>query len=120
MDFKYLLIVCLILFLFSRKKKIENLVSSISGKVIKGDGTSRKYGYRTANMKIKKPLECGVFNGMSQYGKTTILSNGTDYVECHIHDFNKDIYGETLNIKNIDYTDKNDKQKNCLWAKGWI
>jgi FAD synthase len=121
MKFIKLLIICCIFILFvSRKKYIENLVSSISGKVIKGDGTSRNYGYRTANMKLKKPMECGVFNGMSQHGKTTILSNGTNYVECHIHDFNKDIYGKTLKIKNIDYIDENDKYKDCLWAKQWI
>jgi FAD synthase len=57
---------------------------------------------------------------MSQHGKTTILSNGTNYVECHIHDFNKDIYGKTLKIKNIDYVDENDKYNDCLWAKQWI
>lgn len=120
MKFIKLLIICCIILFVSRKKYIENLVSSISGKVIKGDGISRKYGYRTANMKLKKPMECGVFNGMSQHGKTTILSNGTNYVECHIHDFNKDIYGKTLKIKNIDYVNENDKYKDCLWAKQWI
>tara|TARA_B100000795_G_C22374903_1_gene277493 strand:+ start:155 stop:523 length:369 start_codon:yes stop_codon:yes gene_type:complete len=118
--FDSIIILSLILVLFGFVRTKETLVSSISGKVIKGDGTSRNYGYRTANMKIKKPMECGVFNGTSQYGKTTILSNGTNYVECHIHDFKKNIYGETLEIKNIDYIDKGEPKKDCLWAKGWI
>jgi len=110
----------LLMIILSNKKTIEGLVSSISGKVIKGEGTSRDYDYPTANIIIKKPMKCGVFNGMSQYGKTTILSNGTNYVECHIHNFNKNIYGKTLKIKDIDYVDKKNAEKDCIWAKSWI
>ena len=100
-------------------KNIETLVSSISGVVKKGDGNARKYGYRTANMNIKEKLDCGIFNGDSKYGKTTIISNGKGYVECHIHDFNKNIYGKKLNIDNIHYieNDKEKKIKDCMFAK---
>ena len=70
-------------------------------------------------MKIKQDLDCGIFNGDSKYGKTTIISDGAGYVECHIHDFNKDIYGKKLKIKNIHYIedDKEKKMKDCLFAK---
>ena len=57
---------------------------------------------------------------MSQYGKATILSNGTNYVECHIHDFNKNIYGKTLKITDLNYIDKDNLKKDCLVAKNWI
>ena len=109
------------------KDIIEPLVSSISGKVIKGDGDSRKYGYPTANMNIKEDLPCGVFNGESQYGTTTVLSNGKNFVEAHIHNFNKNIYGETLKIKDLGLIqDKNAPGKDkpsfqdCVFAKGFI
>jgi hypothetical protein len=113
---------------FVMKDIIEPLVSSISGKVIKGDGDSRKYGYPTANMKIKEELPCGVFNGESQYGTTTVLSNGKNFVEAHIHNFNKNIYGETLKIKNLgliqDARTEPGKDKpsfqDCIFAKGFI
>ena len=70
-------------------------------------------------MKIKQDLDCGIFNGDSKYGKTTIISDGEGYVECHIHYFNKDIYGKKLKIKNIHYIedDKEKKMKDCLFAK---
>lgn len=100
-------------------KNIETLVSSISGVVKKGDGVARKYGYRTANMNIKQKLDCGIFNGDSKYGKTTIISNGKGFVECHIHDFKKNIYGKKLKIDNIRYIDKTKEKNmmNCMFAK---
>ena len=120
-EIKFLLFIFFIFFIFSFfiKKNIETLVSSISGKVVKGDGNARKYGYRTANMKIKEKLDCGIFNGDSKYGKTTIISNGKGYVECHIHDFNKNIYGKKLDINNIHYieNDEASKIKDCMFAK---
>ena len=33
---------------------------------------------KTANINIDKDLECGVYNGISQYGKTTIMSDGSN------------------------------------------
>ena len=99
-----------------KRNVIEGLVSYIEGRVIKGDKTSRKIDYPTANMYIKDPMECGIFNGKSQYGKTTVFSGGDNFVECHIHNFNKNIYGEKLrvdDIKKINFS----KDKNCSLAK---
>ena len=76
-------------------------MTNISGTVKKGKGVAKEYGYKTANITIDQELQCGVYNGVSQYGKTTIMSNGSKNVQCHIHDFNKNIYGEKLDIKNI-------------------
>ena len=84
--------------------------------VIKGDQTSRKIDYPTANMNIETPMECGIFNGKSQYGKTTVISNGGKLVECHIHNFNKNIYGKKLKIDNIKEVGFN-QDINCDLAK---
>ena len=120
-DVKFLFFILLVTIIFSLsiKKNIETLVSSISGIVVKGEGKARKYGYRTANMEIKENLDCGIFNGDSNYGKTTIFSNGNGFVECHIHNFNKDIYGKKLKIKNIDHVNhsKLKKKRDCSLAK---
>ena len=106
----------LLLVIFIQGNVIEGLVSSIEGKVIKGDETSRKIDYPTANMFIKHPMECGIFNGKSQYGKTTVFSSGGNFVECHIHNFNKNIYGEKLRVDDIKKINFN-TDKNCSLAK---
>tara|TARA_B100000424_G_C22940914_1_gene500679 strand:+ start:74 stop:481 length:408 start_codon:yes stop_codon:yes gene_type:complete len=95
------LLIILICSCYVVTKDIEPLVSSINGKVIKGEGLGKQFGYKTSNLKIKEELPCGAYNGKSQYGKTTIISNGKGHVEAHIHDYNKDIYGETLKVKEI-------------------
>ena len=115
-SFYLVLGISLLLVIYIKFNVIENLVSSIEGKVIKGDQTSRKLDYPTANMNIKKPLECGIFNGKSQYGKTTIISGGGKFVECHIHNFNKNIYGKKLRVDNIKKINFN-TDKNCSLAK---
>jgi len=105
-----------LLVIYIKFNVIESLVSSIEGKVIKGDQTSRKIDYPTANMNIETPMECGIFNGKSQYGKTTIISGGGKLVECHIHNFNKNIYGKKLKVDNIKEVDFN-QDINCDLAK---
>ena len=40
---------------------------------------------------------------MCQYGKVTVWSKGGPKLECHIHNFNEDIYGETLKITNLEH-----------------
>ena len=80
----------------------EKEIFSIKGRVIRGDGTSKKYDFPTANVFVEKNIKCGMYEGKSQYGKTIILSDGkTNVIECNIMDFNKDIYGKLLKIKNI-------------------
>jgi FAD synthase len=105
-----------LLVIYIKINVIESLVSSIEGKVIKGDQTSRKIDYPTANMNIETPMECGIFNGQSQYGKTTVISGGNNFVECHIHNFNKNIYGKKLRVDNIKKVNFN-QSINCDLAK---
>ena len=117
----FILFITLASSLFVIKKVIEPLVSSISGKVIKGEGVSKLYGFPTANIRIKEKLPCGVFDGKSQYGKTTVMSDGKGYVEAHIHNFNKNIYGKELKIENIDYIkgidSKERRLQDCKFVK---
>ncbi len=115
-SFYLILGLSILLIIFLKSNVIEGLVSSIEGKVIKGDGASRKIDYPTANMFIKHPMECGIFNGKSQYGKTTVFSDGGNFVECHIHNFNKNIYGKKLRVDNIKKINFN-TDKNCSLAK---
>jgi len=79
----------------------EPFISNIKGKVIRGSGLARLYGYRTANLYNTTNLECGIYNGKCQYGDVTVWSKGKSKIECHIHDFNKDIYGEELIITEL-------------------
>ena len=68
---------------------------------------------------LDKKLDCGIYNGVSQYGKITIMSDGSNDVQCHIHDFNENIYGKKLDIKNIKKLHNQYKSKNdhCNLAK---
>jgi FAD synthase len=42
-----------------------------------------------------------VYNGKCQYGDVTVWSKGKNEIECHIHNFNKDIYGKRLKITGL-------------------
>lgn len=99
--FLTVLVVYLFYFFTQHSYFISEHMTNISGTVEKGRGVAKEYGYKTANITIKENLDCGVYNGVSQYGKTTIMSDGSNDIQCHIHDFNKNIYGEKLDIKNI-------------------
>lgn len=90
----------------------------ISGEVIKGNQLGRTIGFPTANIvypdkKVKIPF--GVYKadvcysgqtyrGMLNYGlKPTVNQKGENPVaEVHILDFNRDIYGENIEISVID------------------
>ena len=76
---------------------------TITGKVIKGSGQTSRYGYPTANMKINKKLEPGIYTGRCQYGKVTIYSEDDFRVKCHIHKFNTYILGDELTIRKVKF-----------------
>lgn len=103
---KKYIIVILILVIFGmciiNSKFIENY-ENINSKVIHGSGISTKLvDYPTANIKNNIGLDCGVYSGISNYGKCTIISlNKREDLEVHIHNFKKNIYNKLLKIKNI-------------------
>ena len=80
-----------------------------SGRIIKGQQLGRTIGYKTANMIYPAELislPFGVYSVQTNFGKgianfgtrPTVKGEGT-LLEVHILDFDKDIYGETLNVE---------------------
>jgi|UniRef100_A0A6C0AKD1 hypothetical protein len=102
---KYIIIflIMTIFFMCIINTKIKENYNNINGKVIRGSGIATKMvDYPTANMKNNIGLDCGVYSGVSNYGKCTIISlNKTEDLEVHIHNFKKNIYNKLLKIKNI-------------------
>jgi len=71
----------------------------IKGIVHKGKGIARERGFPTAN--IMGSLSVGVYTGESGYGGCLIFVANPPEIEIHIIGFDKDIYGETIEVKNI-------------------
>lgn len=82
----------------------------ISGKVIEGQKIGRDLGFKTANTTYPTELvdiPFGVYETETQYGKgitnfgirPTVNNTHEAVVETHILDFDKDIYGEVIDIK---------------------
>ena len=85
---------------------------SLNGTVIEGQKIGRTLGFRTANILYPPELvdiPFGVYEVETNYGKgianfgirPTISNTKKAVLEIHILDFDKDIYGENLNIKFI-------------------
>ena len=83
---------------FMKKKTLK-----IKGEVKKGTGQTSLYGYPTANMEINKNLDSGIYSGKCKYGNVTVYTDGPFNVKCHIHNFNKNIIGEQLNIRKVKF-----------------
>jgi len=91
----------------------------LEGKVISGDKLGRKIGYPTANLEFTdlsklmpqngiyaaKILVDGLlYNGMLYIGKNeTLKESAAPSVEVHLFDFNKEIYGNNVLVKIIDF-----------------
>lgn len=92
---------------------------SLTGKVIKGDGIGRTFGYPTANIEVNYPYKLipanGIyavetvvkgkpFRGVASIGvRPTINDKNLRSVEVFIFDFNEDIYGENIQMTFVDY-----------------
>lgn len=86
-----------------------------SGTVIEGDKRGRELGYPTANMSVpetfglaqgvyavKVRLDGEVFDGVAAYGKP-MFDNTKPPFETFIFDFDRDIYGQTLEVALISH-----------------
>lgn len=87
----------------------------LTGKVVRGDGNGRKFGYPTANLEInyryklvpaygvyavKVHIEDEVYNGALSIGvRPTVHSNSAATVEVYIMDFAKDIYDKSVTLE---------------------
>jgi len=92
---------------------------ALQGKIIRGDGIGRTFGYPTANVEVNYPYKLvpgnGIYavetlvkgkkyNGVVSIGvRPTINSENIRSVEVYMLDFNEDIYGENIRITFIDF-----------------
>ena len=98
-----LLIFVLIFISYAIIPYLKKPLPTITGTVVKGTGQTSLYGYPTANMKINKKLDRGIYTGKCPYGKVTIYSEDDFKVKCHIHKFNTDILGDELTIRKVKF-----------------
>lgn len=89
----------------------------LSGKVVRGKGDGRKLGFPTANIVLEQDifqLRHGVYactvvvngnkiKGVAHYGPRAVFDETTPQFEVHLLDFDKDIYGETLELELIKF-----------------
>ena len=73
-----------------------------SDKVVRGEGISKEVDWKTANISKCPPKvnEQGFYSCTTNYGKGTLVRS-TNQCEVHIHDFDGDIYGKELKLKDI-------------------
>lgn len=86
----------------------------LNGIVIHGDKRGRKIGYPTANLKAEHPnkvipkdgvyvvkvrVEGTWFNGMMNIGNRPTFKGAEKALEVNIFDFDKDIYGQTIQVR---------------------
>lgn len=60
------------------------------------------YDFPTANIKNTIHLPCGMYTANSNYGDAVCLVLHPDTLECHIKNFDENIYGKTLQLANIE------------------
>lgn len=98
---------------------------SYTGKVIRGQGLGHKMGYPTANIEVGEEFQligkAGVYATFVDYdGKSypsmtyignrpTLEDNRPQSIETHIFNFNKDIYGEKLRLRFVEFV-RDDKK----------
>lgn len=95
------------------------LMSTVTGKVVAGDGRGRSLGFPTANLEVEgdinRIVETGVYAAMALWegagteypavvnvGVRPTFSSGELAVEAHIIDFAGDLYGTTLRIRTVE------------------
>lgn len=87
------------------------------GAVIHGFGRGRKLGFPTANVMANfARVSSGIYSGLvtiesvsrEPYGATVSISDNPTFadidqrvMECYIHDFNEEIYGQTVRVELI-------------------
>ena len=98
---------------------------NISARVISGNQTGTKIGYKTANIRSKNLLKIkygvyavklhydkNIYNGIANFGIRPTIKNSPELLEIHIFNFNKKIYGKKVNVEFIDFIREEQKFNN--------
>ena len=99
----YLLTTILLIIFIIVKVNHDNGPWEHSCKVVKGAGISKKIDWKTANLSIcpDKINGNGFYSCITNYGEGTLLKGPQNVCEVHIHNFDNDIYGKMLKLRNI-------------------
>lgn len=101
----YLLTTILLIIFIIVKVNHDNGPWEHSCKVVKGAGISKKMGWKTANLSMCPYNigyhESGFYSCTTNYGEGTLLKRPKNACEVHIHNFDNDIYGKKLKLRNI-------------------
>ena len=99
----YLLTTILLIIFIIVKVNHDNGPWDHSCKVVKGAGISKKIDWKTANLSIcpDKINGNGFYSCTTNYGEGTLLKGPQNMCEVHIHNFDDDIYGKKLKLRNI-------------------
>jgi riboflavin kinase/FMN adenylyltransferase len=83
----------------------------VAGEVIHGEKRGRALGYPTANIRLDK--NCGLkhgiyavrvgrgdqrFDGVASFGRRPTFDNGAPLLEIFLFDFDRDLYGQVLDV----------------------
>lgn len=86
---------------------------TLSGRIVRGDGNGRKWGFATANIRVKidKPVLQGIFvveadingsdrlPGVASLGTRPTVGGSGFVLEVHLLDFDEDIYGRRMRVR---------------------
>ncbi len=86
---------------------------SISGRIVRGDGNAKNWGFATANIQIEvtKPAVAGIFvveadlprakswPAVASLGTRPTVDGSTYVLEVHLLDFDADIYGQRIRVR---------------------
>ena len=98
----------------------------IVSRVVQGKKQAREFGFRTANLNVRKfcNLRYGVYSvrvfikdidvsreffGIANYGIKPTFDNESPILEVHIFDFNEDIYGKKIVVSFMKFLRKEKK-----------
>jgi len=75
----------------------------VKGKVVKGKGKGKKFGYPTANMAISREIDSGVYYGKvafgsAQYQAALFIPPDGKILEVHVLGFDGDLYEKEIEV----------------------
>lgn len=96
-----------------RARRLLGRPYSMRGLVIRGDQRGRELGFPTANLSLPNPEKCipgngvyavrsivggSMYNGACNIGTRPTFNKGQRMIEVHLFEFDKDIYGESIEV----------------------